>query len=75
MGVSKNALTRLLVSGAMVYAIVAQAGTTKAQQTPTVVRQSEVTAIDILLEPDATMLLFDFSGNGSELRGLVSYRF
>jgi hypothetical protein len=56
MRVSDSALTRVLLCGALLYAIALNTGTARAQQTPPSAGQSGVTAIDILLEPDGTML-------------------
>jgi hypothetical protein len=55
MKLSKNTLVCLFICGAMVCAMALQAGTARAQQAPAA-GQNQVTAIDILLEPDATML-------------------
>jgi hypothetical protein len=54
MKLSKNALIRPLISGAMLCAAAMQAETARAQQAPAT-DDNKVTAIDILLEPDATM--------------------
>ena len=56
MKLSRSALTQGLFCGALVFAIAMASGTAKARQAPTAAGESEVTAIDILLEPDATML-------------------
>jgi hypothetical protein len=60
---SKSALTRLLVSGAILCATWMQAGTARAQQAPAANEQSEVTAIDVFREPDATMLQHSADNN------------
>jgi hypothetical protein len=52
---SKTSLSRLLICAAIACAM-NQAGAAKAQQIPTYGGNNMVTAIDILLEPDATML-------------------
>jgi hypothetical protein len=52
----KNAFARVLISGAILSAIALQVETAKAQQAPVADGEKNVTAIDILLEPDATML-------------------
>jgi len=53
---NENKLVRLLFSGALVCAMAVLAGSAKAQRANANVRDNEITAIDILLEPDATML-------------------
>jgi hypothetical protein len=63
MKLTKNPLMRLLVSGAMVCAVATQAETAGAQETPAATEQSKVTAIDVLLEPDATMLQHSADNN------------
>jgi hypothetical protein len=55
MKLNENTLMRLLLCGAIVCAVTLQIGTSKAQQAD-VGHGEKVTAIDILLEPDATML-------------------
>jgi hypothetical protein len=50
-----HALICLLLSGTMVCAIALQSATSQAQQPP-VAEPGDITAIDVLLEPDATML-------------------
>ena len=52
---SNHTLARVLLCGAMVCAIAMQPGTMRGQHA-TAARQNDVTAIDILLEPDAAML-------------------
>ena len=49
-------LIRRLFCGAMVYAMALHAGTAMAQQANAGAADNKITAIDILLEPDATML-------------------
>jgi hypothetical protein len=49
-------LTNLLIKGAMAYALVMQGANAEAQQVALTTQQNPVIAIDILLEPDATML-------------------
>jgi hypothetical protein len=49
-------LKHILIAGAMVCALAMLGGHAEAQQAPPATGQSPVTAIDILLEPDATML-------------------
>jgi hypothetical protein len=56
MKLSDSGLTRMLLSGALVFAVALGCGTAKAQLTSPAAGQSDVTAIDILLEPDGTML-------------------
>jgi hypothetical protein len=56
MRVNENTPMRLLLYGALVCAMALNAVTLKAQQTNASARDNKVTAIDILLEPDATML-------------------
>lgn len=58
------ALRYVLLSEAMVCAIAVQSGTVNAQQTP----GSNVTAVDILLEPDATMLQHAADNNARLLK-------
>jgi hypothetical protein len=55
MKLNDDTLTRMLLCGVMVCAIVMQSGSAKAQQAPAA-GQNNVTAIDILLDPDATMI-------------------
>jgi hypothetical protein len=52
---SKTSLSHLLVCGAILGATVLQVGTANAQSAPAA-GDNKITAIDILLEPDATML-------------------
>ena len=49
-------LRYVLITGAILLTLTMQMGTTLAQDTPRPAEQDAVTAIDILLEPDATML-------------------
>src|SRR5437667_12433675 len=49
-------LTNLLIKGAMAYALALHGANAAAQQVALAVEQAPVTAIDILLEPDGTML-------------------
>jgi hypothetical protein len=53
--INKNALTRLLVAVAILFAMAMQVATARAQ-VPAATGNNEITAIDILLEPDANML-------------------
>jgi hypothetical protein len=64
---SKNVLTRLTVWGAMVGAIALQSGIARAQQAPAT-GDNKVTAIDILLEPDATMVQRATAANAELLK-------
>ena len=68
MELSKHALMRLLLYGAIVSAIATQSGTAKAQQAPAAAGESNVTAIDILLEPDATMIQHATAANAELLK-------
>ena len=52
----KFTLSRLLICGAAAFAAALTTGTAKAQQTPASAGDNMITAIDILLEPDGTML-------------------
>jgi hypothetical protein len=67
MRLSKNVVTRLTVWGAMVSAIILQSGIAKAQQAPAT-GDNKVTAIDILLEPDATMVRRATAANAELLK-------
>ena len=67
MKLSKYALTRLLLCGTMVGAVALQSGIAKAQQAP-VAGENKVTAIDILLEPDATMIQHATAANAELLK-------
>ena len=53
---SHSPLTRVLLGGVLMFVIVLGCGSAKAQQTSPTEGQSGITAIDILLEPDGTML-------------------
>jgi hypothetical protein len=55
MRLSKHALLRLILCGLMASAIMSQSGIASAQRAPAPV-ENQVTAIDILLDPDATMI-------------------
>jgi hypothetical protein len=68
MNLSKNALARLLIAGTMLCATAMPAETTRAQQAPAAAEQNKVTAIDILLEPDATMLQHSADNNARLLK-------
>ena len=67
MKLRKNALIRLLISGAMLCASAMQAKTARAQQAPAT-EDNKVTAIDILLEPDATMVQRATAANAELLK-------
>jgi hypothetical protein len=67
MKLSSGILTRTFLCGAMVWSIAVQSGTARAQQS-TAVGQNDVTAIDILLEPDATMLTHCEANNARLLK-------
>jgi hypothetical protein len=67
MKLSKNALIRLLISGAMLCAAAMQAETARPQQAPAT-EDNKVTAIDILLEPDATMVQRATAANAELLK-------
>ena len=66
MKLNKNALLRLFLCGAMACAIAMQART-KARET-SAAAQNEVTAIDVLLEPEATMLQHSADNNARLLK-------
>ena len=51
-----KSLTNLLIKGAIAYALAMHGANAAAQQVALAAEQTPVTAIDILLEPDATML-------------------
>ena len=53
---NENKLIRLLFCGALVCAMAVRAGSAEAQQANADAGDNKITAIDILLEPDATML-------------------
>ena len=67
MKLNKNALLSLFLCGAMACAIAMQART-KTHETSAVAAQDEVTAIDVLLEPDATMLQHSADNNARLLK-------
>jgi hypothetical protein len=64
---NKNVLTCLVVWAAMVGAIALQSGIARAQQAPAG-GDNKVTAIDILLEPDATMVQHATAANAELLK-------
>ena len=68
MKVSKNTLTRLFLCGAMVCALALQVGSSRAQQGGAAAGDNKITAIDILLEPDATMLQHSADNNARLLK-------
>src|SRR5277367_4687475 len=68
MRLTKNALTRLLISGAMLCAASMQAELARTQQALAASEPSKVTAIDVLLEPDATMLQHSADNNARLLK-------
>src|SRR5260370_30353836 len=61
-------LTNLLIKGAMAYALATLTVNAGAQQVALTTDQSPVTAIDILLEPDATMLQHSAANNARLLK-------
>jgi hypothetical protein len=67
MKLSKNTLARMLLCGAMVSAIASESGIAKAQQAPAA-GENKVAAIDILLEPDATMIQHATAANAALLK-------
>src|SRR5271167_5245431 len=67
MRIAKDAVTRLLVAGAILFAMAVQVATAKAQ-VPASTGDKDVTAIDILLEPDATMLSHAEANNARLLK-------
>jgi hypothetical protein len=67
MKLSKHALMRLLLCGVITSAIANQSGIANAQQTSSA-GDSKVTAIDILLEPDATMIEHATAANAELLK-------
>src|SRR5580704_4085588 len=67
MKLSKNTLARMLLCGAMVSAIASESGIAKAQQAPAA-GENKVAAIDILLEPDATMIQHATAANAELLK-------
>jgi hypothetical protein len=64
---STNVLTRLVVWAAIVGTIALQSGIARAQQAPAA-GDNKVTAIDILLEPDATMVQHATAANAELLK-------
>jgi hypothetical protein len=68
MKLDKNTLTRLFLCVAMMCVMARLVGTAKAQQAPATAGQNQVTAIDILLEPDATMLQHAEANNARLLK-------
>jgi hypothetical protein len=56
MKLSGGGLARMLLSGALALVVALGCGTAKAQQARPAAGQSDITAIDILVEPDSTML-------------------
>ncbi len=63
----KNSLTRLVLCVATLCGVALQCGTAKAQRASTA-GESKVTAIDILLEPDATMIQRATAANAELLK-------
>jgi hypothetical protein len=63
MKLSRTALWHLLIFGAIAFAPLLTTGTAQAQQAPAGAGDNMVTAIDILLEPDATMLTHAAANN------------
>src|SRR5256884_3498687 len=61
-------LTNLLIKGAMAYALAMHGANAAAQQVALAPEQAPVTAIDILLEPDATMLQHSEANNARLLK-------
>ena len=61
-------LTNLLIKGAMAYALAMHGANAAAQQVALAAEQAPVTAIDILLEPDATMLQHSEANNARLLK-------
>src|SRR5205809_2361889 len=61
-------LTNLLIKGAMAYALAMHGANAAAQQVALAAEQAPVTAIDILLEPDATMLQHSETNNARLLK-------
>jgi hypothetical protein len=62
MKLSKTFLSHVLICGAMAGATALQAGTANAQSAPAA-GSNKITAIDVLLEPDATMLQHSAANN------------
>lgn len=63
-----NATTRLLLCGAMVSAMISQSGSANAQRADAAAGENKVTAIDILLDPDATMVQRATAANAELLK-------
>jgi hypothetical protein len=63
----ERSLTRLIVFGAIMAAITMQSGSARAQQASSA-GQNDVTAIDILLDPDATMIQHATAANAQLLK-------
>src|SRR5881409_2741472 len=61
-------LTNLLIKGAMAYALAMHGANAAAQQVALAAEQTPVTAIDILLEPDAVMLQHAEANNARLLK-------
>ena len=61
-------LTNLLIKGAMAYALAMHGANAAAQQVALAAEQAPVTAINILLEPDATMLQHSEANNARLLK-------
>jgi hypothetical protein len=68
MKLAKKPLTHLLLLGAMVASITMHVGSTSAQQTTAPAGQNDITAIDILLDPDATMIQHATAANAQLLK-------
>jgi hypothetical protein len=68
MKLSKTSFSRLFICGAIVCALALQGGTAKAQQANAAAGDHKVTAIDILLEPDAAMLRHAEANNARLLK-------
>ncbi len=67
MKVNEKMLLRLLLCGAVVFGMLVNAGITKAQQV-NAGANDKITAIDILLEPDATMIQHAAANNARLLK-------
>jgi hypothetical protein len=63
-----NTLTRMFLFATLLCATTMQSGLAKAQQPAPTAEQNNVTAVDILLEPDATMLQHAKAANGMLLK-------
>jgi len=61
-------LSHMLISGAIVCALALQVGNAQVQQAPAAAGDQKITAIDILLEPDATMLQHSADNNARLLK-------